>query len=96
MDGRPRRLGVCGAPGVADSTLRQAREKALVGAATPPDDVSVNGAAQVTVNNAFTSDTLTLTNAGAVDINAALNHETEATIAGFLDPETTERLKDFG
>jgi enoyl-CoA hydratase/carnithine racemase len=29
------------------------------------------------------------------DLNRALHLETEATIAGFLDPETTERLKDF-
>lgn len=29
------------------------------------------------------------------DLNQALELETEATIAGFLDPETTERLKDF-
>jgi len=29
------------------------------------------------------------------DIEAALELETEATVAGFLDPETTERLKDF-
>jgi enoyl-CoA hydratase/carnithine racemase len=29
------------------------------------------------------------------DLNRALRLETEATIAGFLDPETTERLKDF-
>ncbi len=28
-------------------------------------------------------------------LDAALELETEATIAGFLDPETTERLKDF-
>ncbi len=29
------------------------------------------------------------------DLEAALQRETEATIAGFLDPETTARLKDF-
>jgi hypothetical protein len=29
------------------------------------------------------------------DLTRALELETEATIAGFLDPETTERLKDF-
>ncbi len=29
------------------------------------------------------------------DINRALHLETQATIAGFLDPETTRRLKDF-
>ena len=29
------------------------------------------------------------------DIKRALNLETEATVAGFLDPETTERLKNF-
>jgi hypothetical protein len=29
------------------------------------------------------------------DLGAALRLETEATIAGFLDPETTRLLKDF-
>lgn len=29
------------------------------------------------------------------DLNQAMQLETEATITGFLDPETTERLKDF-
>ena len=29
------------------------------------------------------------------DLNSSLQLETEATIAGFLDPETTERLKNF-
>lgn len=29
------------------------------------------------------------------DLNRALELETEATITGFLDPETTDRLKDF-
>ena len=29
------------------------------------------------------------------DLNQALRAETESTIAGFLDPETTERLKNF-
>ncbi len=29
------------------------------------------------------------------NLETALDRETEATIAGFLDPETTERLKDF-
>ena len=29
------------------------------------------------------------------DLHRALQLETEATVAGFLDPETTERLKDF-
>ena len=37
--------------------------------------------------------TLNLT--AATSLSAALHHETEATIAGFLDPETTERLKNF-
>jgi enoyl-CoA hydratase/carnithine racemase len=37
--------------------------------------------------------TLNLT--AATSLRDALHHETEATIAGFLDPETTERLKDF-
>jgi enoyl-CoA hydratase/carnithine racemase len=36
-------------------------------------------------------------NAGAVtSIREALDRETEATVAGFLDPETTRLLKDFG
>ena len=30
------------------------------------------------------------------DVTAALRLETEATVAGFLDPETTRLLKDFG
>ncbi len=29
------------------------------------------------------------------DLNKALHLETDATIAGFLDPQTTERIKDF-
>ncbi len=29
------------------------------------------------------------------DLNRALQLETDATVAGFMDPETTERLKDF-
>ncbi len=36
-----------------------------------------------------------LNQAGAVEINRALDLETEATVAGFLDPETTRLLKDF-
>jgi enoyl-CoA hydratase/carnithine racemase len=36
-----------------------------------------------------------LTQAGVGAIQRALELETEATIAGFLDPETTRRLKDF-
>lgn len=36
-----------------------------------------------------------LNRSAASDLNRALHLETEATIAGFLDPETTERLKDF-
>jgi enoyl-CoA hydratase/carnithine racemase len=36
-----------------------------------------------------------LNQSAASDLNRALRLETEATIAGFLDPETTERLKDF-
>jgi hypothetical protein len=31
-----------------------------------------------------------------MSLAAALEHETEATVAGFLDPETTRLLKDFG
>ncbi|MBS4010123.1 MAG: enoyl-CoA hydratase/isomerase family protein [Roseovarius sp.] len=29
------------------------------------------------------------------DLRRAMDHETEATIAGFMDPETTRRLRDF-
>jgi enoyl-CoA hydratase/carnithine racemase len=36
-----------------------------------------------------------LNQAGAAEINRALDLETEATVAGFLDPETTRLLKDF-
>lgn len=36
-----------------------------------------------------------LNRCAASDLEAALRLETEATIAGFLDPETTERLKNF-
>jgi enoyl-CoA hydratase/carnithine racemase len=32
----------------------------------------------------------------ATDLRAALDRETEATVAGFLDPETTRLLKEFG
>lgn len=36
-----------------------------------------------------------LNQCASTDLNKALQLETEATIAGFLDPETTRRLKDF-
>jgi len=36
-----------------------------------------------------------LNRSAASDLKAALRLETEATVAGFLDPETTRRLKDF-
>ena len=36
-----------------------------------------------------------LNRSGAGNLQRALQLETEATIAGFLDPETTKRLKDF-
>lgn len=36
-----------------------------------------------------------LNQTAATDINNALQLETDATVAGFMDPETTERLKDF-
>ena len=36
-----------------------------------------------------------LNQSASSDLNKALQLETEATIAGFLDPETTERLKNF-
>lgn len=37
----------------------------------------------------------TLNRTAAGDLRAAMRLETEATVAGFLDPETTRRLKDF-
>ncbi len=37
----------------------------------------------------------TLNATGASDLHRALQLETDATVAGFLDPETTRRLKDF-
>lgn len=36
-----------------------------------------------------------LNQAGAAEINRALDLETEATVAGFMDPETTRLLKEF-
>jgi len=36
-----------------------------------------------------------LNQVAAGDLNRALQLETDATVAGFLDPETTKRLKDF-
>ena len=36
-----------------------------------------------------------LNQTAASDVEKALHMETEATVAGFLDPETTARLKDF-
>ena len=36
-----------------------------------------------------------LNQSAACDLNRALLMETDATVAGFLDPETTERLKNF-
>ena len=39
---------------------------------------------------------LTLNRTAATDLRAALAIETEATVAGFLDPLTTELLRDFG
>lgn len=37
-----------------------------------------------------------LNQTASTDLTAALRFETEATVAGFLDPETTRLLKDFG
>jgi enoyl-CoA hydratase/carnithine racemase len=36
-----------------------------------------------------------LNRTAACDLGQALQLETEATVAGFMDPETTARLKDF-
>jgi enoyl-CoA hydratase/carnithine racemase len=36
-----------------------------------------------------------LNRTAACDLRQALQLETEATVAGFMDPETTARLKDF-
>jgi len=38
----------------------------------------------------------TLNATAATDLRAALAAETEATVAGFLDPLTTQLLQDFG
>ena len=38
----------------------------------------------------------TLARTASMDIEAAIALETEATLRGFLDPETTERIKQFG
>ena len=38
----------------------------------------------------------TLNATAAFDMNRALSLETDATVAGFLDPQTTRLLKDFG
>ncbi len=37
-----------------------------------------------------------LNHTASTDLSAALRLETDATVAGFLDPETTRLLKDFG
>ncbi len=37
-----------------------------------------------------------LNRAGSIDVEGALKLETEATIRGFLDPETVERVRRFG
>lgn len=37
-----------------------------------------------------------LNRAGSLDVEGALALETEATVRRFLDPETAERVKDFG
>lgn len=67
---------------VADEALmKEAQAVALKLAAQPP--LSLRAMKRV------------LNQAAVTDINTALRLETEATIAGFLDPETTERLKDF-
>jgi hypothetical protein len=36
-----------------------------------------------------------LNRTAAFDLETALPLETDATVAGFMDPETTARLKDF-
>jgi len=64
-----------------DELLIEAQSVAAKLSALPP--LSVRAMKRVLNQNAVT------------DINRALRAETEATIAGFLDPETTERLKKF-
>ncbi len=64
-----------------DKLLIEARSVAAKLSELPP--LSVRAMKRVLNQNAVT------------DINRALRAETEATIAGFLDPETTERLKQF-
>ncbi|HSB87533.1 MAG TPA: enoyl-CoA hydratase/isomerase family protein [Ilumatobacteraceae bacterium] len=62
--------------------LEQARGVAARLAALPA--LAVGAMKRVLNQTAFTS------------LVAALDHETEATVAGFMDPETTRLLKDFG
>ena len=68
--------------GVADEQLMQsARETALRLARLPPQ--SVRAMKRV------------LRNTSSADFEQALRLESEATVAGFMDPQTTELLKDF-
>ena len=64
-----------------DKLQAEARELALRLAASPPR--SIQAMKRVLNRCALT------------DIERALELETDATVAGFLDPETTRRLKDF-
>lgn len=74
-------MGVAWRVASDDRLLEEARAVAVRLAQLPP--LSVRAMKRV------------LNQAAMTDINRALHLETEATIAGFLDPETTRLLKDF-
>ncbi|GJL82421.1 MAG: enoyl-CoA hydratase [marine bacterium B5-7] len=75
------RMGVAWRVVADDRLLSEATEVALKLSNLPP--LAVRAMKRV------------LNAAAANDINTALALETDATVAGFLDPETTERLKNF-
>ncbi len=76
-----KRMGVAWRVAADDDLMREARAVAEKLSALPP--LSVRAMKRV------------LNHCAASDLNRALQLETDATVAGFLDPETTERLKDF-
>jgi enoyl-CoA hydratase/carnithine racemase len=67
---------------VADDQLMQSAVEVATGLASlPPQSVQTMKS--------------TLNRTAACDLELALQLETDATVAGFMDPETTARLKDF-
>ena len=75
------RLGVAWRVVDAEHLVESCREAAAELAAVPPKSLC---AMKRVLNRCATA-----------DIERALELETEATVAGFLDPETTRRLKAF-